>query len=66
MGQNLNILSEKIKCEPETDKAAVWAGSGFMAVFHISGSRLILTRYVLLSLTRQLAIYWIWMCIQML
>lgn len=41
MGQNLNIQSEEIECEPEMDKAAVWAGSGFMAVFPISRSCLI-------------------------
>ena len=35
------VQSEEIKCDPEMDKLAVWAGSGCMAVFPISGSRLI-------------------------
>ena len=36
-----HIQSEEIKHDPEMDKSAVWAGSGCMAVFPISGSRLI-------------------------
>ena len=36
-----SIQSEEIKRDPEMDKSAVWAGSGCMAVFPISGSRLI-------------------------
>ena len=35
------VQSEEIKRDPEMDKSAVWAGSGCMAVFPISGSRLI-------------------------
>ena len=35
------VQSEEIKRDPEMDKLAVWAGSGCMAVFPISGSRLI-------------------------
>ena len=35
------LQSEEIKHDPEMDKSAVWAGSGCMAVFPISGSRLI-------------------------
>ena len=37
----MNVPSEEIKHDPEMDKSAVWAGSGCMAVFPISGSRLI-------------------------
>ena len=35
------LQSEEIKRDPEMDKSAVWAGSGCMAVFPISGSSLI-------------------------
>ena len=37
----LDLQSEEIKRDPEMDKSAVWAGSGCMAVFPLSGSRLI-------------------------
>ena len=37
----IDLQSEEIKRDPEMDKSAVWAGSGCMAVFPISGSRLI-------------------------
>ena len=37
----LNVQSEEIKRDPEKDKSALWAGSGCMAVFPISGSHLI-------------------------
>ena len=36
-----HVHSEEIKCDPEVDKSADWAGSGCMAVFPISGSCLI-------------------------
>ena len=36
-----HVQSEEIKRDLEMDISAVWAGSGCMAVFHISGSRLI-------------------------
>ena len=39
--EGIGIQSEEIKRDPEMDKSAVWAGSGCMAVFSISGSRLI-------------------------
>ena len=35
------VQSEEIKRDPEMYKSAVWAGSGCMAVFPISGSSLI-------------------------
>ena len=35
------IQSEEIELDPEMDKSAVWAGLVCMAVFPISGSRLI-------------------------
>ena len=35
------VQNEEIKRDPEMDKSAVWAGSGCMAVFPVSGSRLI-------------------------
>lgn len=35
------VQSEEIKCDPEMDKSAVWAGSGCTAVFLISRSCLI-------------------------
>ena len=38
---SLYIQYEEIKRDPEMDKSAVWAGSGCMAVFPISGSSLI-------------------------
>ena len=35
------VQSEEIKHDPEMDKSAVWAGSGCIAVFPISRSRLV-------------------------
>ena len=43
------LQSEEIIRDPEMNKSAVWAGSGCMAVFPISGSRLISTPGTIIS-----------------